>query len=533
MQIGVSPKQDRDQTSRLAMLPEAATVLSEHPAVRDAVVCRPANHEDAAAVAFVLPDEKYIEDSLGQKAADSVQMRRWRKVYDLSQLAKAAAASPFAFNIAGWNSSYTRQPLPSEDMQEWVDTTVDRISTLTPSAVLEIGCGTGLLLLRLAATAERYVGVDFAPAVLLRLREQLAQTADLNARVELLERWADNFEGFRENSFSTVIVNSAAQYFPSRTYLNQVVEQAIRVVRPGGQVFLGDQRNLRLLKATAASIEAFQAEPEVTVAELRSRVDRHIRQEQQLLLSPSYFLSLTKRFPKVSRVEIHPRRGDRDNEMTRFRFDAVLWVGPASAPTTGIPFVDPPPEGWNLGNMQSRLAADTADGIGFARIRNSRIEADIRLLDRLANADSRQTLSELREELAQRETRGIHPEAIVRLADETGCKVAISWAGCYRDGSYDAAFIRRRASRDRSFPPLNWPHPTTADFAYYSNTPGQFEMREKLADELVSHCRAKLESQSVPTSVRLVDSFPHGASGSVDCEALLSATEMATRSWLP
>jgi hypothetical protein len=27
-------------------------------------------------------------------------------------------------------------------------------------------------------------------------------------------------------------------------------------------------------------------------------------------------------------------------------------------------------------------------------------------------------------------------EAIVRLADETGCKVATSGAACYRDGSY-------------------------------------------------------------------------------------------------
>jgi ubiquinone/menaquinone biosynthesis C-methylase UbiE len=533
MQIGASPKQDPHQTSRLARLPEVATVLSEHPAVRDAVVCRPANHEDAPAVAFVLPDENYLEDSLGQKAADSVQMRKWRKVYDLSQRTKAAAASPFAFNIAGWNSSYTRQPLPSEDMQEWVDTTVDRISALTPSAVLEIGCGTGLLVLRLAATAERYVGVDFAPAVLMRLREQLAQTADLNARVELLERSADDFEGLRENSFSTVLVNSTAQYFPSRRYLDHVVEHAIRVVRPGGHVFLGDQRNLRLLKATAVSVEAFQAQPQVTVAELRSRVHRHIRQEQQLLLSPSYFLSLARRFPKVSRVEIHPRRGNRDNEMTRFRFDAVLWVGPASAPTARIPFFDPPLEGWNLCNMQARLAADTAGGIGFARIQNSRLQADMRLLDRLANADSCQTLRELREELARRETRGIHPEAIVRLADDTGCKVAISWAACYRDGSYDAAFLRRRVSRDHSFPPCNWPQPTTAEFAYYSNTPGQFEMREKLAEELASHCRGKLGNQSVPARVHLVDSLPQEANGSIDCEALLSATEMATRSWLP
>ena len=44
-------------------------------------------------------------------------------------------------------------------------TTVDDILALKPRRVLEIGCGTGLLLFRVAPHCESYVGVDFsAPA---------------------------------------------------------------------------------------------------------------------------------------------------------------------------------------------------------------------------------------------------------------------------------------------------------------------------------------------------------------------------------
>ena len=47
-------------------------------------------------------------------------------------------------------------------MREWVDVTVARIAALQPERVLEIGCGTGLLLYRLAPNCERYVGTDFS-----------------------------------------------------------------------------------------------------------------------------------------------------------------------------------------------------------------------------------------------------------------------------------------------------------------------------------------------------------------------------------
>jgi len=525
MNTGLSGKSERAQpASPPSAQADVAAVLCEHPAVCDAVACRRSKPGDEGMVAFVLANESYLDDVMGRKDAASSQVRRWRKTYDLTQLAKTASASPLAFNIAGWNSSYTRQPLAPEDMQEWVQTTVDRISTLAPSEVLEIGCGTGLLLLRLAPACKRYVAVDFAPAVLMRLREQLAQTGDLREKVELLERSADNFEGLVENSFSTVIVNSVAQHFPSQAYLNRVIENAIRVVRPGGHVFIGDQRNLLLLEAYAASVEAFQATPEVSVQELRNRIDRRIQQEQQLVLSPSYFLLLKQRFPEISRIEIHPRRGTRDNEMTRFRFDAILWVKTESPPPAGIPFFDPPGEGWSLNDMRSRLAEQKSDAVGFARIRNPRVDGDLRLLVRLASADPQQLLAAMREELARSEARGIHPEEIVRLAAETGYNVAISWTACYPDGSYDAAFIRQDSPKSSAFPSVNWPQPTSAAFVYCTNAPGQAEIRQRLVDELLSHCRTRLQGKPVPASLRLVDALPRGADGRVDCQALLSAT---------
>jgi len=511
-------------TPQFAPLPQCAAALREHPAVREALVGQMAAPNQPV-VAFVLPDEGYLDDVLGRKEAASGQVRRWRKVYDLSQLAKPAAASPVAFNLAGWNSSYTRQPLPPEDMREWVQTTVDRIGALAPTEVLEIGCGAGLLLLRLAPACQRYVALDFSPQVLRKLREHLAQTADLFGKVDLLERSADNFEGFAEDSFSTVIVNSVAQYFPSLSYLDRVVENAIRVTRPGGHVFIGDLRNFVLHEAYAASVETFQATPEDTVGELRSRIQRRMQQEAELVVSPAYFLSLQHRFPKISRVEIYPRRGHCDNEMTRFRFDAIFWLGPESTPAAQIQFPDAPAGGWKLDDMKSRLTSGREAALGFACISNSRVAREIPLLTQLASAGPELTLGELRRYIDQPATPAVHPEEIAAMAAETGFRVAMSWAVCYSDGAYDAVFVRQGSGPKGDFPSVPCPQPSPAAFVYLANAPGQSGIRERLGRELLSTCSARLPGQPVPTRVCLVDAFPRRADRSVDCEALLSASQ--------
>src|SRR6185369_14952405 len=82
-----------------------------------------------------------------------------------------------AFNTVGWNSSYTGKPIPPDEMKEWVDQTVERIRALEPKRVLEIGCGTGLLLFRVAPHREAYHATDFSAAVIDQLETKIA---DLN-----------------------------------------------------------------------------------------------------------------------------------------------------------------------------------------------------------------------------------------------------------------------------------------------------------------------------------------------------------------
>ena len=47
-------------------------------------------------------------------------------------------------------------------------------------------------------------------------------------------------------------------------------------------------------------------------------------EEQELLFDPALFEAVRARMPRLGRVEVQVKRGDADNEVTRFRYDVVL-----------------------------------------------------------------------------------------------------------------------------------------------------------------------------------------------------------------
>src|SRR5213078_3948117 len=111
--------------------------------------------------------------------------------------------------------------------------TLRRVLALKPKKVLEIGCGSGLLLLQIAPQCAEYVGTDFSSETLHRLRNKI--TAHKLDNVQLFHRTAEDFSNFEEGGFDTVILNSVIQYFPSVDYLVQVLNGAMNVLASNGR----------------------------------------------------------------------------------------------------------------------------------------------------------------------------------------------------------------------------------------------------------------------------------------------------------
>ncbi|HJT66776.1 MAG TPA: amino acid adenylation domain-containing protein, partial [Pyrinomonadaceae bacterium] len=310
---------------------EIESVLEQHEEVREAVVI--ASEDDSTEqrlIAYIVPESNHTAhaDMVENAELSAEQVAQWEMVFNETYSHPASLADP-TFNITGWTNSYTGEPIAEEEMRDWVDQTVERIRSLQPQRVLEIGCGTGLLLFRVAPHCTRYVATDFSPIALDYIQQTLSLRNEDVPQLELLQRPADNFAGIEAESFDLVILNSVVQYFPSIDYLVRVIEGAVQVVKRGGAIFIGDVRSLPLLEAFHLAVQSHQA-PALPVAELEQRAKRHMAQEEELIIDPAFFAALRQHFSQIGNVEVLQKRERYQNEMTQFRYDVLLRVGEAA-----------------------------------------------------------------------------------------------------------------------------------------------------------------------------------------------------------
>jgi ubiquinone/menaquinone biosynthesis C-methylase UbiE len=386
-------------------LGEIEATLRRHPLVSDAVaaVQLPAGATDPSEkqlVAYVVPQPADALPAPARAAIPLVDVpaelvAHWQQVSD--ETYREPSAQPDApFNIVGWNSSYTGLPLPAEEMREWVEHTVARILALRPRRVLEISCGTGLLLWRIAPHCDHYCGTDFSAAALRSLRHQLEQTGRALPQVTLLERRADDCSAFAEGSFDTIILNSVVQYFPSIDYLVRVLEAVVPLVTPGGHIFVGDVRSLPLLVAFHASVALHQAPDTLPCGQLWQRVQQRMAQEQELVIDPAFFDALQQRFPQIGRVQVQLKRGRFRNELTRFRYDVVLHIGPpalsAAAPTQW----DWRAQALTIPALRQMLQARAHPVLALTSVPNARLAAECETLALLTTNQAPATVGDLR-----------------------------------------------------------------------------------------------------------------------------------------
>lgn len=410
----------------------------------------------------------------------------WRRLYD--DLYSAAEPAAFGADFRGWDSSYDGSPIPEVDMREWQDATVSRIRELDPRRVVEIGVGRGLILSRVAPHCEQYWGTDLSSAVIDGVAAQLVERLDLVDRVTLRSQPADDFTGLPAEYFDTVVLNSVVQYFPDVDYLTRVIAGAMRLLVPGGTLFIGDVRNLRLLRTVRTATAA-------------------LAPERELLVDPDYFPALARHLPGIDAVDVRMKRATKHNELSRYRYDVILRRRSDGHGTTAldrIPVLDWSQVSRGLLGIATTLADCRGDTLRLINIPNARLAGEATA----AIGDE------------------VDPESLNELGERLGYQVVTTWsAATGHEHDFDAVFLAPTvdgapSALDATYLPVLSGAEHPVPLSAFTNMPADPATPSDRGAAARARLREVLPDHLVPSVVVVIDALPLTPNGKIDRAAL-------------
>ncbi|MEO1622831.1 MAG: methyltransferase, partial [Cyanobacteria bacterium J06632_3] len=507
--------------------------LSQHEKVEaSAVVAKEdaSGHKRLVAY-FSAKQNALVSPPAAQDNPESVS--RWGEIWNAAYQQQDEPADP-TFNTNGWKDSYTGRPTPAVEMREWLDHTTERILDLAPKRILEIGCGTGMLLFKVAKHCEHYHGIDISQSALNHIATHLSSQGISAEQVTLTQKAAHDIDQLPLGSFDTVVINSVAQYFPNFDYLLNVLKKACDLLQPGGRIFVGDVRSLALLETFHTSVQLSQAADSLDIQTLKTQISEKISQEKELVVHPDFFTAIQHHLPCINHVTTAVKRGRYQNELVRFRYDAILYVdAPVIQQVTDAMLLEWAPVSVTPETTQAFLSRNQIKTLVIKGINNRRVAADIDIVDTLMNFDSAASIQLLRESLVTQESHpSIDPEQWWALSADLPYDIGITWAHTANGSQYDVIFQRQsvEAVAGQMEPALfdySAVRPQTMltqDLSKYTNQPLLKEDATSLTNQLRQALKAKLPEYMVPSIFVELERLPLTPNGKIDRRALPEPT---------
>ncbi|PGU73103.1 AMP-binding protein, partial [Bacillus cereus] len=482
---------------------EIERIIECHAEVKQAIVI-PYEGEtgNKELIAYIIPEK------LDENTDEAKSIEEWESIFNgIYEEKNKNNIINSKFNTAGWVSSYTNQPIPDNQMKEWLENTLRRIKDLNPRSVLEIGCGTGMLLLNIAPTTDRYMGVDISNEALEYVKSQMDKNRDQYNNVILRNTKAHEISKNIEGEFDTIILNSVIQYFPDFNYLINVIRNSIKKLKDGGKIFIGDVRNLKLLKVFHTSVIMHKDNSNLGIEILKNLIEERVSDDNELVLSPAFFEKLREFIPEIEQVEILSKIEETDNELTKYRYDVILHKIDRK---DFIKTVPPLTFGGSKENLPKIIECfkEQSPSILIKNIKDSRLNND---MEKYRNIYGDPNNIYESESLELKEIKGL---MINSYAQNYNNKIYLST----KKGCIDILFVRQDLIHKKIF--LQQDQIINLPFEKLSNNPGHATQNRGFMLSLNQYIKNNLPEYMIPSHIIQIKDIPLTPNGKIDIELL-------------
>ncbi len=302
-------------------LNEITSCLNKLPYIKSAITTF---HQDDRGEKEIIP--YCIVDWEKFNVDDGELVKQWYKLFETTHEVSSAET---AEDYSGWISAITGKPLDNNIMKDWRDSTIKSILKEIPPErlnkkdvkILEIGCGTGLLLFPLVKYCSLYIATDMSKAIISKLANQIAEKNIKNVMLYLYA--AHDVFQYLTQKYDIIIINSVSQYFPSAKYFKDIVAGALTYLNDEGFLFIGDVRGVPNINGLYQEIIHYKYNKLANYNKLLPRIisSEHYY-EDELLIHPMVFQEILKGNSYAFYVE--PRLDNYDTELLRYRYNAVI-----------------------------------------------------------------------------------------------------------------------------------------------------------------------------------------------------------------
>jgi amino acid adenylation domain-containing protein len=484
------------------------------------------------------------QDTKQQENADQVVecVQEWEQVFDTSTYVtiEDVKSQSLGRDFTGWTSMYDGNRIDEEEMNEWLNDTLDtlQLCTYPLQHVLEIGSGSGMILFNLPNEIESYVGLDPSNHAVNFVAKALVQMPKLRSKVRIHKASALDIDRIPMSTRpDTVIFNSVLQYFPTLDYLNEVIMKMVHMdgVRT---IFFGDVRSFALYEHFLLTRSMFILGDDAKPDELKRTMEDMRRGERELLVDPAFFVQLQSRYSdRIEHVEVVPKRMKATNELSCYRYAAVLHLRPKDA-IKRLQVLEVKPEEWTnysernldrsslLDLLNTKSITEASPLVAIKNIPDTRVLLENLVISAFKGIESGQGIRKgwllhLRGEVEKIHALSAYDLEV--LAKIAGYQVEISCAQqSNQQGGLDVVFHRLQTTDPKDRVLFRFPNDTRIRTSHSLSThPVRRQMLQVMQDRLLQTLKESLPSYMVPQSLTVLDHLPVNANGKIDRQALV------------